>query len=165
MRKMLVFTLLAGLLLSTASWAEAGTLAAGLSLNSLYNIGGTPGTYCLGGQLKIGVTDNIDLDGRAYFGDSAGPGLVTGLGIFHFDIGSEYFDPYVGIGVSYIDVYTDSLTDLTRGQKYFGWVGSLGLNCLLLGTRLPLFIEMQFASYGGKPWLSGTAVGVSYVFR
>ena len=165
MKKLLLFVLFGVLLVSTASWAEKGSFAAGLSLNSLYDIGGTPGTYCLGGQLKVGITDNIDLEGRVYAGDSTGPGLVTGLGIFHFDVGSEYFDPYVGLGISYIDVYTDSLTDLTRGQKHLGWMGSLGLNCLLLGTRLPIFIEMQFATYGGKPWLSGTALGLSYVFK
>lgn len=161
MKRILFFVVFAVLFLSTASLADVGgKFAAGLSATSLYNVGGLAEVYCLGGQAKLMVTDAFGLEGRVFAGDSAGPGQISLLGIYNIDIGNNWLVPYVGVGGAYLDLYTDKISGLTRGSKYTGYLGVLGLN-LFVGERLPIFGEIQWASFSGTN-LSGIAFGLSY---
>ncbi|MBU0672767.1 MAG: hypothetical protein KJ732_07065 [Candidatus Margulisbacteria bacterium] len=158
MKKIIILTTLALFLMTAASWAATGKFSGGgvVTIQS--------GTTLFGGQVKYGVMDKVDVEGRLELATVSGATvtLISGLGIYNFDVGIKQVVPYAGGGISIM-----SATVAVPGFGSFGGSATgltvLGGASYLITEQAAAFAEAAFSTTGGTGGL-GISLGGNYTF-
>lgn len=167
MRKVVVVLLLAVFLLSTGSWAKAGRFSLGI-LSSTKSTGSLSANS-IGYQVKFGINNNLDFEGRFQTGgvNNTSPqttlSCLTGLLIYNFPVLSERFVPYIGGGFSQWTVLSGTGWSVTTGAPSYSCLTALGGINLYLTDQFSLYFDLGRETINTTP-VTGVSVGANYTF-